>query len=318
MPYTPMQMLCGLVLPAALVGLGAALAWRLFTDARWVFGPLVAGGFGIAYWNLEPKIGWPPNANVLYLLFYFALAAGILAKADALFRPPLGLRIVVLVILWRLAVRLLLIRQTPNLISASGLELWIDVSTLVTLIWWLAFEGLAELWPGATVPLLLGAMAGASAIVLTLGWHIISFGALAGALAGMCLAGAVLGACNSRISFSRGFSQTIVLILQLILVHGYFYTDDALTGRQQIWIGLLLGSPLLAFIGETAFLRRQRPAWRLAARLAPALIVLAAVCAATVRDYLHAEQAGPAMQDQSRAVGDLPYKPLSKLQTSTS
>ncbi|MGA2439572.1 MAG: hypothetical protein ABSH08_01315 [Tepidisphaeraceae bacterium] len=306
MPYTPMQMLCGLVLPAALVGLGAALAWRLFADARRVFGPLVAVAFAIAYWNLEPKIGWPPNGNVLYLLFYFALAAGVLAKADALFRPPWWLRMVVLVILWRIAVRLLLIRQVPTSISASGMEMWIDVSTLVTLIWWLAFEGLAERCPGVTVPLLLGATAGESAIVLTLGWHIMSSGALAGALAIICIAGAVLGACSSRISFSRGFAQTVVLILQLILVHGYFYTDDELTGRQQVWIALLLGSPLLAFIGEIAVLRRQRPAWRLAARLAPALIVLAAVCAATVRDYLHAEQAGPAMQGESRAVGGLP------------
>jgi hypothetical protein len=305
MPYTPMQMLCGLVLPAALVGLVAALAWRLVADARWVFGPLVGVAFGIAYWNLEPKIGWPPNANVLYLLFYFALVAGILAKADALFRPPWWLRIVVLVNLWRLAVRLLLIRQAPNLISASAMEMWIDVSTLVTLIWWLAIEGMAERWSGVTVPVLLGAMAAASAVVLALGWHIISSGALAGALAAICMAGAVLGACSPRISFSRGFGQTIVLILQLILVHGYFYTDDELTGRQQVWIALLLGSPLLAFIGEIAFLRRQRPAWRLAARLVPALIVLAAVCAATVRDYVHAEQTGGglalhvgAMQDE--------------------
>ncbi|MGD0138791.1 MAG: hypothetical protein ABSD28_07945 [Tepidisphaeraceae bacterium] len=298
MPSTPMQMVCGLFLPAALVGLVAALAWRLFADARWVFGPLVAVGFGIAYWNLEPKIGWPPNANVLYLLFYFALAVGILTKADALFRPPFWLRIVVLVILWRLAVRLLLVRQVPNLISPSAMETWIDVSTLLTLIWWLAIEGMAQRWPGVTVPLLLGAMSAASAIVLTLGWHIITSGALAGALAVMCIAGAVLGACSSRISFSRGFGQTIALILQLILVHGYFYTDDALTGRQQLWIGLLIASPLLAFIGEIAVLRRQRPAWRLAARLAPALIVLGAVCAATVRDYVRVEQTAGAMQDE--------------------
>jgi hypothetical protein len=77
--------------------------------------------------------------------------------------------------------------------------------------------------------------------------------------------------------------------LQLVLVHGYFYTDDELTGRQQAWIALLLASPLLAYVGEMAVFRR-RPGWRLAARLAPATIVLAAVCAATVRDYLHAEQ----------------------------
>ncbi len=298
MPYTPIQMVCGLFLPAALVGLAAALAWRLFAEARWVFGPLVAVGFGIAYWNLEPKIGWPPSANVLYLLFYFARAAGILAKADALFRPPFWLRIVVLMILWRLAVRLLLLPQTPNSISPSSLEMWIDLSTLVTLIWWLAFEGLAERCPGVTVPLLLAAMAGASAIVLALGWHILSSGALAGALAMMCIAAAVLGAFSPRISFSRGFAQTVVLILQLILVHGYFYTDAALTGQQQLWIGLVLASPLLAFIGEFSLFRRQRPIWRLAARLAPALIVLAVVCAATVRHYIHTEQASPAMQDE--------------------
>ena len=287
MPYTPMQILGGLVLPAALMGLLAALAWRLLADARWVFGPLVGAAFAIAYCNLEPKVGWPPNANVLYLLFYFALAAGILAAADALFRPPFWLRIVVLVILWRLAVRLLLIRQVPSLISPSAMEMWIDLSTLVTLIWWLAIEGLAERAPGSAVPLLLTAMAGASAIVLALGWHILTSGALAGALAMLCITAAVLGACGGRISFSRGFAQASVLILQLVLVHGYFYTDDELTGRQQAWIALLLASPLLAFVGDLPIFRR-RPAWRLAARLVPAMIVLAAVCAATAWDYLHA------------------------------
>jgi hypothetical protein len=289
MPYTALQMVCGLLLPAALVGLGAAGAWRLFADARWVFGPLVAVGFGIAYWNLEPKIGWPPNANVLYLLFYFALAAGILAKTDALFRPPFWLRIVVLAILWRLAVRLLLIRQVPNLISASGMEMWIDVSTLVTVTWWLAIEGLAERTPGVTVPILLATLAAAIAVVLAIGWHIQSSGALAGALVTICVAGIVLGAFSGRISFSRGYAQTVVLILQLLLVHGYFYTDDTLSGVQQAWIAALLASPLLAFIGDVPFLRCRPAGWRVAARVAPVMILLAAVCAATVGDYLHAE-----------------------------
>ncbi len=37
----------------------------------------------------------------------------------------------------------------------------------------------------------------------------------------------------------------IVVILQLLLVHGYFYTDDNLTDTQQVWIALLLATPLL-------------------------------------------------------------------------
>jgi hypothetical protein len=298
MSFTLPQILGGFLAPAVLIALVAGFAWRLAADARWIFGPLVALAFCIAYAVVESHIGWPPTANVLYLPFFFAIVTGVLTLVDSLFRPPLWLRVLVLVILWRIAIRLMLMRQIPNALTASSAEMWIDLSTLITAIWFVLFEHLADRAPGITAPLLLFGMSGVSAIVLALGWHIQSSGALAGVLALISLAGVATSLISHRASFSRGFAQMIVVILQLLLVHGYFYTDDNLTDVQQIWTALLLAAPLLALLGDIPALRGRRSALRLALRLAPAMILLAVICAATVRDFVRADQTAGATQDE--------------------
>ena len=141
-------------------------------------------------------------------------------------------------------------------------------------------------------------MSGVSAIVLALGWHIQSSGSLAGVLALICLAGVVTSVISRRASFLRGFAQMIVVILQLLLVHGYFYTDDNLTDTQQVWIALLLATPLLALLGDIPALRPRRNALRFAVRLGPAIILLAIISAATVRDFVRADQTAGAVQDE--------------------
>jgi hypothetical protein len=298
MVFSHLQILLGFLLPPAVVlGVGA-VAWRFLGDARWVFAVLIAGGFAGAYRVVEPGLGWPPTGNVLYLFFYFALAAGVLTVADGLVRPRMWVRLVVLVLVWRMVVRVLVARQVPTAMSASDAEMWIDFSSLVVVMWWLAFERIAERAPGVTTPILLAAMSAASAIVLALGWHIQSSGALAGVLTLMCLAGVAVSLISRRAAFSRGFAQVVVLILQLLLVHGYFYTDDTLTGAQQAVAAGLMATPLLALAGEIGFVQRRRPVLRLAIRVAPALIVLGVICAATVRGFLKAEQTSAAMQDE--------------------
>src|SRR5580658_1662781 len=122
MPFTGTQIVGGLVVPALLVAVIALLLWKLHPTARCVLGLAAAAGFGIAFWNLETKPGWPPSANVLYLLFYFGVTAGVLSFADSLFRPPIWVRTVVLIIFWRLAVRLLLAPQIPRSISPNDAE----------------------------------------------------------------------------------------------------------------------------------------------------------------------------------------------------
>jgi hypothetical protein len=189
-------------------------------------------------------------------------------------------------------------RQSPNSLPASSAEMWIDLSTLITVIWFLLFENLADRASGITAPLLLMLMSGAGAIVLALGWHIQSSGALAGSLALISMAGVVLAAISRRVSFSRGFAQMIVAILQLLLVHGYFYTDDTLTGAQQLLAALLLATPLLALIGDIPVMRTRRSASRLAIRLIPAILLLSLICAATARDFFRAEQTSGPAQDE--------------------
>jgi hypothetical protein len=297
MPFTILQLVCGLLGPAVVVLLAGALACRFCSDASWVFGPAIAAGFALAYWNFEPAPAWPPTANVVYLLFYLALVGGVLVYADAMLKPPTWLRALAFALLWRIAARLFLQRQVPVSMSESELAGWIDVWTIVTTGWWLAFETMAERWPGVSVPLLLGMLSIAGAIFLTMGWHIQGSGAMAGAVAGMCVPGVVLGVISRRVLFARGFAAMIVLLLQLLLVHGYFYTDDTLTNRQELLFGILLGSPLLAFIVEIPLIRRQRPLWQLLGRIVFVGIVLATICTITLRDYIKTEQAA-AMQDE--------------------
>jgi len=224
-----------------------------------------------------------------------------LTFADAIFKPPTWLRALLLAVVWRMGVRLFLLRQTPDTISPSSLEMWIDLSTLITVVWWMAFEHMAELWSGVTVPLLLAALSMASAIVLMMGWHIQSSGGLAGAMVGICVAAAVLAAFNGklffgRISFTHGFAQMVVILLHLVLMHGYFYTDDTLTNQQQVLAVLLVVSPLLAFLGQIPGIRQKR-FWSMAVRLGPVLVILGVIGVMTVRDYVHAEQSSVAGEE---------------------
>jgi hypothetical protein len=303
MPFAPKQMLAGIVLPAVLLSLAILPAWRPWNrraggDGRWIFGPVIGLGFCIAYVNFELKLGWPPNSNVVFLLFYLAIPIAICGLLDAIYQPPFWLRAIVLLLIWRLFVRLLLMPLVPREISGSGAELWIDVIGLIALGWWLTFEHLADRSPGAATPTILAAICIASAILLAMGWHIQASGVMAGALVAMSAAGMILSIWNSRISFSRGFAQTIALLLLLLLVHGYFYTDDALTGRQQLWAGLLLVSPLAALVGDLPMFRGRHRAVRLASRIVPVLILLTISCGETLHDYLRADQAHAAMQDE--------------------
>ena len=290
MPFTVMQLLCGLVVPAALAAIVAALLGALRAEAPWVWGLVLGAGFALAYWNLQTRPGWPPTANVLYLVFYFGVAAGILCFADGLFRPRTVVRIIVLVIAWRVAVRLLVTPQIPRSISPTDAEMWIDLSSLVTAVWVMAFEFLAQRAPGAAAPLVLGVISTASAIILALGWHCLGSGAIAGSLGMICLVGLFMGVFAPRIPLWRGFCEGIVLLLLLVLIHAYFYTDDTLTPVQETWVAILAAAPLLALLGDLPILRDRKPSLRLAVRVIPVLIALGIICGATIHDYVHSDQ----------------------------
>jgi hypothetical protein len=289
MVLSPVQILCGFVLPAVLVVLAEWLATKFTKDGRWVFGPVVAIGFGLAYWNVEPKPDWPPGANVIYLLFYVPSVLGALTLADALFTPPLWLRAIVLLICFGIAAHLFLARLVPETLSARTAEAWTAVAAIIAVIWWLTFETIAKSWTGITVPLLLIALSATCAVVLALGWHIQSSGLMAGAIFAICCGGLVLGAFSSREFFSRGFAQTAVLILLLLLVHGYFYSDDTLTPRQEFLAGFLIFAPLLALLGGLRQFRERSRPWQILLRVALVFGALGVVCGLTIYDYVHTD-----------------------------
>ena len=89
----------------------------------------------------------------------------------------------------------------------------------------------------------------------------------------------------------------VAVILLLLLLHGYFYTDDELTGRQELLAGLLLASPLGACLGMVPWVRGRGRVWEIGARVAVVLVVLGVICAVTVRDYIRAEETA-AHQDE--------------------
>jgi len=278
--------LLGFLLPALIAAVGLAWGWR------WIGPAVVCGAFALAFWKVRQAPGWPPGrADVVDWIFYFAVAIGLLGTIDALLRPPLWLRAVLLVVLWRIMVRTLLQRLAADSLPVPA-EQAIDLTTLAALLWWLGLENLAEKNPSFIAPLLLAILSGASAVLL-FGWGTMEEAKLAAAIGGISLAATAACVIRRRSSPPRGAASALGLVLLLLLVHGYFYAPDELPAAQQIYSGIFLVSPLLAFAGDLPGPRRWRPPWRLAARLLPVLLAVGAAAACSAHDFLQAQNAMP-------------------------
>lgn len=300
MQLTAAMIFFGFVLPAILLAGGLILAWRAWRgdgpcDGRWISGPLIAAGLAIAFPSIEQAgPAWPPgSANAIYLVFYFALVLILLTFLQDLLRPPLWVAALLLVLLWRLFLRAVLAPQTPRLIPDFQAEIWIDAATAIVLVSWLAMQQLARSTPGPTVALVLGIVCAGWAVMLVT-WHIIRSGELAGTLAILCAAAAVVSIWRRRISLAGGGVSAIVLLLLGLAVHGYFYTDDTFSTAQQARTAILLAAPLLAFTGDLPGIRRARPGWRLAARLLAVVVAVGVVAGLSVAEYAAAQSSNQA------------------------
>jgi hypothetical protein len=285
----------GFALPAIGVAGGLILAWRAWRgadrlDGRWITGPLFGGGVALAFpWLEQGHPAWPPGAdNAVCWCFYFAIALGLLGFLQDLLRPPAWLAAIILLVLWRLAMRAILAPQVPGLISYVALETWTDAASITALLLWLAMQQLAANAPGPTTAIVLGIWCAGWAVQLVT-WHIIHSGELAGTLALMCAAAAVIGIWRRRISLAGGGISAVVLLLLCLIVHAYFYTDDNFSPAQQWRTIILLLAGLGAFAGDLPVIRRARPGWRLAARLAVVLLAVGIVAGISVAEYAAAQ-----------------------------
>jgi hypothetical protein len=291
----PLTIFIGFVLPGLLVAAGLAFAWKIWdgkssVDGRWVGGPLIGAAFALAFWKIRAMPSFTPGSGgVVYWLFYFSIILGLLGFFDAIFRPPTWLRAVLLILLWRLAIRTLLWPLIPQTISQTAAEMWIDAACLAGLVSWLCMETVAENNPGVTAPILLLILSIGSTVFL-LSWHVEVSAKVAMGMAVICGAATVASIFRGRISLSRGGVAVIVLLLQGPLLHGFFYTDDDLTLSQQIAFGLFMFSPILAFAGDWPGIRKMHRGWRLAARILLLLAVVGAAAGISMRAAASAEQ----------------------------
>jgi hypothetical protein len=288
------QIILGFLLPAVLVGL-VLLACRVFPAGapalivRSLLSPAVIFGFSLAFFEFEPKLSQSIGGNVIDWLLYIPLLMGFLGLLDGLLHPPLWLRAIVLLLLWHVVARLILLPQIPSYLTESAASIWIDAASFVALMWFLGFESLAVRVTGFAVPAVLAILSAGAAILLGMTWHIQSSGQLAGALAIICF-GALVASRFVRNIHLSGFAGTIALLLQLLIFHGYFYTNDTLTTAQQTWTGLYLASPALIFFADLPPIQRLRPSWRLVIRIAPLAMLIAIFAGIAVRDYLKPDQ----------------------------
>jgi hypothetical protein len=293
----------GFALPAIGVAVGLILAWRAWRradrlDGRWISGLLIGGGFALAFpWLEQGHPAWPPGAdNAACWCFYFAIALGLLGFLQDVLRPPAWLGAIILLLLWRLAMRAILAPEVPGLLSNVALETWTDAASVAALLLWLAMQQLAANAPGPTTPIVLGIWCAGWAVMLVT-WHIIHSGELAGTLALMCAAAAAIGIWRRRISLAGGGITAVVLLLLCLIVHAYFYSDDAFsTGQQWRTVILLLAAPA-AFAGDLPVIRRARPGWRLAARVAVVLLAVGIVAGISVAQFAAAQAANQAADE---------------------
>jgi hypothetical protein len=293
----------GFVLPGLVVAAALAVGWQVWRkegklDGRWVNGPAIAGAFALAFWDLQPNKPWPAGAavraNVENWIFYFAIIVAALSLMEGLGRPRRRLGAIILVILWHMAAQTLLNPLIPRTVLPKIAELWIDGAVLTVLVWWLTMQSLAQRIAGITVPLVMGIVTGGTAVTL-LSWHLIGAAMLAGVIGVFCAVVFILAAWRRRVSLSHGGVTAMVASLQLLVVYGYFYSPDTFGADQNVRTGLLMASPLLAFVGDLPGVRRWRPGWRLASRVIPLLILVGIVVGFNVRAYL-ADAAAQASQ----------------------
>ena len=211
---------------------------------------------------------------------------GIAGLLESIFCPPRWLMLILILFLWRLAVR------DPDRADHSA-DYFADGGGNVDRCGgagghgFLAGDGyVGSPGTGVTVPLIMGIVCPGTAVTLVT-WHILISGMLAGVVAVFYpQATFVVSLWNKRVSLSQGAITAMVLLLLSVVVHAYFYTPDTFTNSQNALIVLLLLSPLLAFAGDLPGIRDWRPGPRLFIRIIPVLLAVGTVAGLGLRSYL--------------------------------
>ena len=252
-------------------------------------GALGAGlAFLAAFALLDGRVPvWPP-AEARHWLFYFAAVLTVLALFDAMTpwarRPAAAwLRVEAALVLFAAAVFFMfqsLIRsETWTAVEAACRLLEMTVVLHAT---WASTELLVLRLPRPAGPLVLGAFAGAAAMVVMLSGSLV-LGRLAGVLAITPLVASAVAPAAPGFSFARGGVTVIVPTAVAILFLGHHYVEPGVTTAN---FGLLLAGLALPWIAALPPLRRRRPWVRTVAALVLVLVPTAVAVARARREFV--------------------------------
>lgn len=253
------------LVPAAVAAVLLALVFRV-----WRRGSAAGGAHGSIPVALAAAFcsgavllyGWPTVPPVAATDWLFLLLVGVaaLAAVDASWRAPTAVRWLVGLAV-SLAVPRLLFQQmlTHTWTGADG-WIWTGSLGVALFVVWTGLETLASRVPGPFLPLALTLVASTAALaLLTSGSALL--GQLAGALAAGLGALFLLTLLRRDLAIARGGVAVPAVALGGLVGIGYFYAELPWTAAL-----LLLGAPLLGWLGELRPLRRLGPWSALAIR----------------------------------------------------
>jgi hypothetical protein len=279
----------GILLPAVLCCIAMLMAWRPWQRSGAARMGLWGGplGLGLGYLSAQlAVVGWPPFPAVesTQWLFHLVVAATILGVLFSFWRAPGGA-------VW--TVRLLLVGallgsslKTPLTYSwgPGTATIWLAGLGVGMLALWDGMERLVARLPGPALPLALCVVAGIAALLLGMSASVL-LGQLAGGLAAALAVSSAVAVWQPAVSFARGTTPVVVVVLCGLSLNGYFYAELD-------WLGALLVplSPLVVWIARVRPLRQLNPVPRAVVAATAAFLVLTpAIVTTTIRFLSRAE-----------------------------
>jgi hypothetical protein len=283
---TPKEILLDFVLPAILTGVALLVGWFPRRNGRWIGAIAFSAGFALADCQIAGTPHWPPGTgDAAFWIVWFIVPIAFLGLLDALLRPPYWLRAMLLFVLVRLGTAILIAPVIPKSgADANGtnwsMGIWLDSFAAATAIFWLGLETLAERTPGTLLPILLTLTFAGAAAVLGLSDNVRPSQECA-ALAGLAMAAAIL-ARPLRLAFDRGavLAAIVPMMGMFAFAHFYSYNEPPVAS-----IALLLLAPLLAWCGETKWVKESGPTIQWIMRIIPVLLCLAAAIFVTAHQF---------------------------------
>ena len=281
MPTGP-EILFDYVLPSLIVGVGLAL------NRAWLTGLAVAIAWIVAACGIGGTPHWPPGSgDASYWLVWVSVPIAVLALLDALLKPPIWLRLPALLVLFGGCEALLLRPLAAHPPSLAGV--WLIAIAAGAGLWWTSIEVCAQRFSGGFSGALVALQFAGAAAVLGIS-NDIKPSQECVALMGTALAAAMAtGLWRRRLPLARGpaLVWAVPLAGTFIVVHFYYYTEPPAAA-----VGLVLVSPILAFIADLPLLRRQGRRWQATIRLAAMLLAIGAAAGLSARQAAAANQPG--------------------------